>query len=39
LDHYLPVDVPADGPLLPFCSDTYSLDFSMHTFEHLHVSR
>lgn len=35
LDHYLPVDLPADGPLLPFCTRTFSLDFSMHTFEHL----
>jgi len=38
LDHYLPVDLPADSPLLPFCIRTFSLDFSMHTFEHLHVS-
>jgi len=38
LDHYLPVDLPADSPLLPFCTRTFSLDFSMHTFEHLHVS-
>ena len=38
LDRYLPVDLPADGPLLPFCTQTFSLDFSMHTFEHLHVS-
>jgi hypothetical protein len=39
LDQYLSVDLPADGPLLPFCTHTFSLDFSMHTFEHLHVSK
>ncbi|XP_069702487.1 tetratricopeptide repeat protein 17 isoform X1 [Periplaneta americana] len=37
LDRYLPADVPADGPMLPFCTHTFSLDFSMHAFEHLHA--
>jgi hypothetical protein len=38
LDQYLPAGVPADGPSLPFCTHTFPLDFSMQTFEHLHVS-
>ncbi|PNF37345.1 hypothetical protein B7P43_G00484 [Cryptotermes secundus] len=37
LDQYLPIGVPADGPSLPFCMHTFSLDFSMQTFEHLHA--
>ncbi|XP_021915404.1 tetratricopeptide repeat protein 17 isoform X2 [Zootermopsis nevadensis] len=37
LDRYLSVDIPANGPLLPFCTHTFSLDFSMHAFEHLHA--
>jgi hypothetical protein len=38
LDQYIAVSVPADGPSLPFCTHTFPLDFSMQTFEHLHVS-
>ncbi|CAG2062616.1 unnamed protein product [Timema podura] len=39
LEPFLPSNVPEDFSVEPDCNNVSTLEFSMHTFEHLYVKR